>query len=189
MFFLGSFWMFGTLLSGMLWMGCPPKHSVKGEHPASQQSPASQPRYRVATSGGLQLMIAPSPVSLGQSFTVWLKNTGPTVYRYRFPGGSNGCVLPIYRLTLEHANGQKYQNVYDGPGRKCTQAIVPAQTIIIAVGESMPIKADTGQYWYLQPESLTARPKRSTLPVGIYRVWVKGGQLQLSSPGFVLQSK
>lgn len=182
----------GFLCWGLcVWLGmtaCPSKHAATGRNPSTQESPTSRQAMLTNTQSTMTLIVPEKPVVLGQSLTVTVKNTGTVPYEYNFPGGSNGCVLPIYRVFLQHTDGQIYQDIYDGPGRLCTQAIVAPQTITIAAGMSMPIRVETGKAWYTRPDSLIARPKRIILRPGSYRVWVKGGRLQLSATGLQLLS-
>ncbi len=185
-FFLGCV---GSLV--LMVTGCPStSQSIKGSHQNSATStPISQPRTKVRSATGVGMILSPTKtaISLGKSIFVLIKNTGKKTYRYSFKGGSNGCVLPIYRMTLIHQSGQRFVATHPRIGRKCTMALVPPRKIVLRTGQSLKLKLDTGRYWYIPAKSLRARAKPSALPVGSYRLHVRGGGLRLSFNKLTIQ--
>lgn len=140
-------------------------------------------------SKGMTLQLAQSSLRLGERMDVLLKNEGSQTYTYDFPGGNNGCVLPIYRVMLKHEKGDLFLDTYVGPNRKCTQQVVPPQQIVIEAGRSYTLRLDTGMVWYLAPKKLSGRAQRQPLPLGRYQVIVQGGNLRLTSADLTLQAK
>ena len=138
------------------------------------------PAPRPGTGVKLVLMPAKSTVKLGQTAWLLLKNTGTKTWRYYFRGGSNGCVLPIFRISVTAPNGKHYSTFYDGPGRMCTMAIVPPRWIVLKPGQQMRFALRTNQYLYaFRPFRRGAT--RFTMTPGTYRVHLRGGLISLST--------
>lgn len=166
--------------------------SPQSTSPSSQQS-AARPlpvQRRQVPVPQLQVVLPQTKLVLGQTMKVQLKNISQRDYLYRFPGGNNGCVLPIYRLVLIHASGRRYKARPDGPGQICTMVIVPPQTITLKPGGSRVLTLRTDvRWWYKTSKSLLAEPKSSALPLGRYRVEVRGAGLAVTTPGLEVVAK
>ena len=132
---------------------------------------------------GSKLVLAPSQptVKLGQVAQLIVKNTGTKAYRYWFPGGTNGCVFPIYRISVTAPNGQHYNTFYDSPRRMCTMAMVPGRWIVIQPGRHLAFALRTQQVLYVPWRPGRRGVQTFTITPGTYRVHIQGGGINLST--------
>ncbi len=167
----------GLLLLLVLFSGCPKQNGTTTQ-PLDQQ-PAKRVKKRWTLTPSPQVLVR------GKTLTLSLRNEGSQTYSYPFRGGTNSCVLPIFRIQLVHESGQVWSPINLSPSRRCYARKVPPSMLTLSANQSILLKVYTNKVMYLynpRTRKTLARP----LPLGRYTVRVRGGRLNVRSRKNVL---
>ena len=132
---------------------------------------------------GVTLVAQPAKVGVaaGERAEITIRNTGSQTWRYRHPGGSNGCAAFGWSIRIESASGTTYSPRPPGP-RICTTVLVPPQSIEVEPGGvAGTVTIDTAIRWF--DANTLAKPGGDpppgvNLPVGTYTVFLTSGSPQ-----------